>query len=586
MPLRLSRRLPSTAQLDPSGVVALQRSVGNKAVTSLLTSVQRQPPKKVQDKPIDVVEAVVHMMSNRGLWGDVGSKGENLSSPRYAPEVAKTVLEQDHKTLLWIWYLIAVGDPITHGDRAKITEAHAKTAPLIARMKADKSGGAKAAALAARYAAGLEELTQRAAREQVDEMIEAGVAVAGGSKQKGFASEDDQLRVAVDQARKVLNDVTSLTRKLASSYTTAKLTKGMETRATDLYNQRLRTYLRQVFKEGDIFAESPELTAVTRSPGMNFADGVHLVKGGLDGVSAILAVTDPKKREALFRQRSNYFGSVAQGAEINSVLWKFVSGSIAFGGAGVYAVARIAGKTALAESVLDATVKGVANVSGVLNLAGIVHGAAVLLDPDATAGQKAEAAVEVASSAIGLASFASRWFPRLAWASRWSGPISASLAINLVQFRYLANLAYKAQVGMNRLGWASCYRATEAAATDIQRTQRQLAVTNAILATETDPRRKVALEDYSKAFRYVLVEQQLKPFVNKRLSSTNMDDDPNSCGYALSKRFVGMPALLSSAASSDESALTAAATFLLIVDKAFAEWDQIVMERDPVPAKR
>jgi hypothetical protein len=111
-------------------------------------------------------------------------------------------------------------------------------------------------------------------------------------------------------------------------------------------------------------------------------------------------------------------------------------------------------------------------------------------------------------------------------------------------------------------------------------------VTNAILATETDPRRRVALQDYSKAFRYVLVEQQLKPFVSKRLSSTNMDDDPNSCGYALSKRFVGMPALLSSAASSDESALTAAATFLLTVDNAFAEWDQIVMERDPVPAKR
>jgi hypothetical protein len=360
----------------------------------------------------------------------------------------------------------------------------------------------------------------------------------------------------------------------------------MEKRVTDLYDQRLRTYLRQVFKERDIFAESPELTAVTRSPGMNFADAAHLIKGGLDGVSAILAVTDPKKREALFRQRSNYFGSVAQGAEINSMLWKFVSGTIAFGGAGVYAVARIAGNTTLAEGVLDATVKGVANVSGVLNLAGIVHGAAVLLDPDATAGKKAEAAVEVASSAIGLASFASRWFPRLAWASRWSGPISASLTLNFAMFSYLGNLRYRAQVDLNRLDWASCYRATEAAATEVQRTQRQLAVTNAILATETDPRRKAALQSYSNGFRQVLVEQQLKPFVTKRLSAASMEDDPDSCGPALTKRFAGMPALLSSAASSDESALTAAAAFLLTVDKAFSEWNQIVMQPVPAPAKR
>jgi hypothetical protein len=46
-----------------------------------------------------------------------------------------------------------------------------------------------------------------------------------------------------------------------------------------------------------------------------------------------------------------------------------------------------------------------------------------------------------------------------------------------------------------------------------------------------------------------------------------------------------MPALLNSASSSDESALLAASTFLRTVDIAFAEWDQIMMEQDPVPVK-
>jgi len=580
------------SHLISTDLTTLQRSAGNRALRGFLANVQRAPiqpapPKGWKDKPIDVVDAIVHMMSNRGLSGDVGPKGENVSSPRYAPEVAKTVLEQDHKTLLWVWYLIAVGDDITHGDRAKIADAHAKTAPLIARMKADKATKSKAAALEARYNAGLEELSQRAAREQVDEMIEAGVAVAGkGGAGKGRANEDDRLRVAVDQARKVLADVANLAQESASEYTSDKVRQHIDKRNMPAdYDKQLRAYLRKVFQEGEL-ADAPEYALAQRASGMNFADGVHLLKGGLDGITAILAVADPKAREELFRQRSNLYGSVARSADINAVLWKFVGGAVAFGGAGVYGVARLAGNTVLAEGVLDATVKGVGNVSGILNLVGVVHGAAVLLDPDATSNQKAEAAVEVAANAIGLAGFASRWIPRLAWASRWSGPVQASLAVNFLVFKHLANLRYKAQIGLNRLDWSSCYRAVDAAAASVQRTQRQLAATSAILATETDPRRKVELKKYADAFRHALIEQDLKPFVAKRLSSTSMDDDPNSCGYALSKRFKPMQAMLGSAGTSDESALTAGATFLLTAEKAFAEWDQIVMEKDPAPAKR
>jgi hypothetical protein len=596
----------ATLEAHPENVLALQRTAGNRATTSFLAraaatrlllrtagdgavaraTVQRQPVKTAKDKPVDVVEAVVHMMSNRGLSGDVGREGENESSPRYAPEVAGTVLEQEHKTLLWVWYLIAVGDSIAHADRAKIAEAHAQTAPLIAQMNADKSLGARRGTLAARYAAGLEALTQRAAREQVDDMIEAGVAVAGqGQTKRGFASEDDRLRFGVDEARRLLDKTASLTRRTLSAYTTGKLTAAVDKRVTGLYDQRFRLYLRELFAQGEI-PDSPEFTAVRRASGMNFVDGIHLLKGGLDGVSAILAVADPKAREALLRERSNYYGSVAKGAEINAVLWKFVSGSIAFCGGSVYGLARLAGKTEAAEIVLDATVKGVGNVGAALNLAGLVHGFAVILDPDATADQKAEAAVEATISAVGLAGFASRWVPRLAWASRWSGPVAVSLTLNLALFKHLANLRYKAEVGMNRLDWASCYRVTDAAATEVQGSQRQLAVTNAILATETDPRRRVELQKYAEAFRYTLVEQQMKPFVAKRLSSTSMEDDPESCGPALSKRFASMPALLSAASASDEAAMTAAATFLITIDKAFDEWNQIVMEKHSGSTKR
>ena len=565
--------------LGRQDVLALQRAAGNASTAAALPRVQRQPKPQRRDKAIDVVEAIVHVMSNRGLSGDVGPRGENVSSPRYAPEVAGTVLEQEHKTLLWIWYLIAVGDSVAHGDRAKITEVDAKTAALFARAKADKATRSRAVALEARYRAGLEELTQRAAREQVDDMIAAGVTAAERPG-KGFASEDDRLRAGVDQARRVLTDVATISRRVLSSQSNPSQTDAANRRAQAQYDMRLRGYLQQVFKHGE-FPDAPELQVAQRAATMNLADGIHLLKGGLDGVNAILTVTDPKARAALLGERSNYFGRVAQGADINKVLWQFVGGTIAFGGAGVYGVAKIVGNAGLAEGVLDATVRGVANVSGILNLAGLVHGAAVLLDPDATAGARAEAAVEVASSAIGLGGFASRWLPRLAWASRWSGPVAASLAINLAQFKHLAKLQYKAQVGLNRLDWVSCYQALDGAAREVQRRQRLLAATSAILGTETDPRRKVELAKYAEAFRFDLVEMQLKPFMDRRLAGTTRDQDVLSCGLELSRRFAPVRATLATAAASDAAALAAGAGFLLTVDKAFTDWDRIVMSKEP-----
>jgi hypothetical protein len=528
------------------------------------------------DRPVDVLEAIVHVMSNRGLAADFGEQGENVSSPRYASEVAKTVQEQEHKTLIWIWYLIATGDPVTHGDRAKIAEADAKTARLIVQAKADPSTRRKAAALAARYATGLAELSQRAAREQVDEMLEAGVdASKKAEKTKRAAGDEEQLKAAVGEAQKVMAKWTSVVRRTVSQSTTAKQTAALQTIE---YRRIEASFLHDVEVGADPALPWP---TIKRAAGMSLPDGIFLLQGGLDAASAILAVSDPKAREDLFKAKSNYFGTVAQGATINKVLWQFVSGTIAAAGAGAYAVTKLAGKATVAQGILDATVKGVSNVGAAINLAGVVHGAFVLADPDATSDEKAEAAVEVAYSAVGLAGFAARWTPRLAAAARWSGPISASLMINFQMVKWLAGMRHKAEVGLNRLDWVACHQATKAAAIEVQDWQRRLAVVDAILATEQDPRRKVELEKYAVAFRSELIERQLKPFVEERLASKGMDDDPKSCGRAFTKRLVPVQGMLASAAGSDDAALAASATFLLIVSKAFAEWDQIVMEKDP-----
>ena len=595
--------VPAIQDLPAAAVLNLQRTAGNGAVasyiqrsrsrprssllddraaTSVLQPVQRdrQLPKggseaKVHDKPIDVVEAVVHVMSSRGISADHGPNGENVSSPRYAPEVAKTVLEQEHKTLLWIWHLLAVGDEIMHGDAAKVTEAHSKTLPLIAAMNADKQSAKRAADLAARYDAGYKDISQTKAREQVDEMIEVGVRAedkAGGGKQ------DESLAAAVERARGILNDATGALSNFDIA-TSATDKANLETRVRKSgYDADLRTYLRKVFKDADVMAEAPTAPVVSRAAGMSGGDGVILMKGALDAVAAVMALKNPEARKKLFEAKSDYFGKVQQAADIEKVFLQVVSGAVAIGGGVAYAACKFAGKTQLAEGLLDASVARLSSISTVLNVVGVIHGAFVLADPNASPDDKAAAAVEVTTSAVGLAGVAARWTPRLALAAKWSGPISASLTINFYLVQYSAKLQQKARVGLSRLDWVSCHKAAKAAALEVQTWERKLAVTSALLAYETDPRRKIALRQYADAMRMELVDNQLKPFVAAHSASKSMDDDPASCGPAFTKRLKPMEQQLGAAGASDAAALGAGATFLGIIHKAFQEWDQIVME--------
>lgn len=88
---------------------------------------------------------------------------------------------------------------------------------------------------------------------------------------------------------------------------------------------------------------------------------------------------------------------------------------------------------------------------------------------------------------------------------------------------------------------------------------------------EEDPRRQTELRKNADTYRYILIDQQLKPFVESRLASTTMDDDSATCGPVFNKR-------LKPVASQLESALAAGAAFLNVIATAFAEWDHIVME--------
>ncbi len=545
-----------------------------------LPAIQRQPikpPKAApKDKAIDVVEAIVHMMSNRGATFEVGPKGENVWSPRYTTEVTKTVQEPGNVALVWTWFRLAVNDDSIIANEKKVADAHANTLALFASIQGKERSAAKTIDLTKRYMAGYNAISQARARERVEKMTDAGVAVAE-KVDAGGGTEDQKLQAGVSQARKVLNDAVGAARRVASPSTMAKQLSDAEKRSMNRHISNQKAYLARIAAGGEGGA-MPWPAPVKRAHSMGLADGITMLKGGLDLIGAILAVGDPQARADLFRTHSNYFGTVAQAADINKVFWQFISGSIAVGGAGAYAGLRLAGRIKDAERFLDGAVAGVSNVGAALNFAGLVHGTFVLLDPEATGDEKAAAVVEVTSSAVGLAGFAAKRFSSLAVAAKWSGPISASLTINYYQFKYLAGLKQKARVGLSRLDWVYCHRAAKAAAIEAQKWQRRLAVTTALLAHEQDSRRQTELRKNADTYRYILIDQHLKPFVESRLASKTMDDDSATCGPAFNKRLKPVASQLGSAAGSDESALAAGAEFLNVIATALAEWDHIVME--------
>jgi Domain of unknown function (DUF4157) len=521
-----------------------------------------------------VVHAIISIMSVADYIGDISPFGEML--PSYYVE-NKIITDGEQIDLLWDWFRIANNQYAGSQARFRIRKAEQNTATFVERLNA---AGTDKAKLVSKYREEVDKFTAKAARQEVETMTDAAASrEEEAEKRKQPGNEDDQARSALAGAIELTAEVSEVLHKLSERSTTTEakeVTEKLEHAAKEQFDHEIQGYLGKVFKENDLFADAPELREVKQMTGSHLANGLAFLKGGLDAASAIMAVADPEEREKLFKSRSEYFsGVVAQGAEITSVVLKFVSGAVAIGGFSVYALAKVARNAKVAESVLDATVNGIGHAAGLLQLVGVIHGAAVLLDPDATEDEKAEAVVETASSVIGLAGYASRWIPRLAGAAEWSGPIAASLFINFHATKYLLQKGREAEIGMNRLDWTGTFQSTRDTAIDVQKFLRLLAVTEAMQATETDTARKQALEKNAEAYAS-LVEEDMKPFVHSVLSKgqTPQGDD---CPPALIRRFTPMQGLLDSSGKSADAAAAAAATFLQIVEQSLADWDQIIM---------
>ena len=584
--------------LSADVLLGVQRLAGNRATGTLLRPsstpidvVQRAPAgRHTSDSQAEVLEAIVHILSVQnmgiGLAQDVGPQGEQISTPGYYTDVKKSIHDPGHVELLWEWYRIALAsEPDGHGGRtsiegsaarARIAAADAKTRPLLA----SGSGAPGSGGLAAAYTKGLGDLTSRAAREEVTREIDVGMArerLSHGEAGKHSGTEEEETESLLRQMIDLNLELVEASHKVSEHY--GETIHEAAAKARGLYDQRMRDYLARVFKEHDLFAEAPEPREFEHASS-SFVTGMAFIKGGLDAALAIMAVTDPKKRAELFASHSRFFGKVGGAAQISKVLLQFASAGVAYYGYATYSVAKVTGNAKLADSVLDLTVHRIGGISTGLFLVGAIHGAAVLLDPDATAEEKGEASVETLTNMVALAGTAGRSIPMLEGVAGWSGPIAAALSINWVMLKHAASLYQEGKEGIASLGGREYRDDAFDAATDAQEWMARLAVTHALLAVETDEPRRKQLEKNAASDRWALIDQNLKPYFTRLFGAEGKQDDEGRVGLRALLRPV-IP-LVDAARSSDEAALEAGRAFLETVRAAFERWGRVVLtKKDP-----
>lgn len=482
------------------------------------------------DEAVVVMDAIAQLLEADGspfvVTDDAG-----LARSTRLPPCAAQVPGRWHP-LLQDWWMTIVGR-VKHpsgmtvsyeGDMraAHIAMAEAQTAPLVAAMLAEGDASTKPW-LAANYEAPVQQLRMRAAQEAVASSIDKTAEKhAGGALDLDAMTEVDQLTVLSTSAIKTLRATMTVATRIAS----AKANSAKE----------LDTLFAQALGAKDV----PKSVEAVRAADLNTALG--LAQGGVYTIQSILSIADPKKRYEQYREQWARFGTVAGSTEVLKDLGVALGGITAVVGAAGFAIAKVAGKSdfaAKAAQVGASASTHLGRINIALNALGVIHGIAVLCDADATPLEKAEAGIEVASGALGLAG---RFLPAI---SPITAAMSTSLLVNFHAFKNVLEAGLESYAGMVALGLNICYADLKRTGDAISTSATSYAGALDLAGTFDEPLKLAALAEQTEAHRWNLVELLIKPFLDRAttaMGAGNMDPGTYS---TLRRRFsaLGNPRL-------------------------------------------
>jgi hypothetical protein len=292
---------------------------------------------------------------------------------------------------------------------------------------------------------------------------------------------------------------------------------------------------------------------------------VHL-EGGLHGLSAILAVSDPAKREEMFRHRSDIFGQVSVVAQVANLALQFAAGATALAGAGTYAVAKLLGKETLAAEVLAKGVPILEKLDTVISGVMVVHGVLTLLDSEATGEEKEEAVLEIG---VGGATV----LGKLTGAFE-GGPATLSVVISFFTLKAMAEAAVGFSVDLVKISLNQCYQFMRSEATDVNDDALRLAMALQLSTYEPDPYRRVLFRNAADTYRRNLSSKLSEAIRHATVEEGARDKDPAS-HEPLRKRFL---ALAKRPRGSDIELLEVAKDYVHTVAEALAHPEEILNE--------
>jgi hypothetical protein len=473
-----------------------------------------------------------------------------------------------YRPLLQEWYLV------THGSSRQgslvisipgamlgqhLDMALKSTQPLLDVLAGQGDAKATESRLATELHARVAELRRKAIASEVTESIEKGATGPGARlPDLDLMSHEEKLKIGASEALKAIRTTNTVVNRLLSGA------------AGDLAKraQQLQVEFEKVAAQatGDNAALPPEVAK------MNVAGALVFLKGGLDGVNAILSVADPNKRAKLFASHRTFFGKAAGASQLLIVLGQFIHGAVAVTGAAVYSVASVMGKSAVATQVLAKGLPALGNINFALNAVGVVHGFAVLLDSEASSEEKTSAILEVGVSGAGVLG---------RFIAGFSVPATASVLINFYSVKAILEKGAEGYGNLMRLGLNICFADMRREAEFVRWTALRLAIAGEQALHETNPDRKAELDRMTKSYQWNLVDfgasaggSGLREYLRRATTRYGAgNQDPAAYGPTLIDRF---QPLVGRKMETPEQALSVAAELLQIIARCFAEPEKIL----------
>lgn len=332
-------------------------------------------------------------------------------------------------------------------------------------------------------------------------------------------------------------------------------------------------HLAKVKKLDELFLEAarqagelPHGGVLEAASKMSVVEALVHIEGGLHGLSALLAVADPAKREEMFRSRKDLFGQVSVVAQGAKLALQFAAGATALAGAGTYAVAKLIGKEGLAAEVLAKGIPVLEKLDTVISGVMVIHGILTLLDSEATGEEKEEAVLGIG---IGGATVLGKLIGAFE-----GGPASVSVVINFFTIKALAEAAVGFSVDLVKISLNQCYRYMRDEAADVNDDALRLAMALQLYTYEPDPNRRVLFKEAADTFRRELFWNLSEAKRHATVEEGARDKDPAS-HEPLRQRFLP---LANRSMKSDLELLEVAKEYVHIVAEALAHPEDILNE--------